>query len=110
MMKGDSSNLQVFYYLLTFQIVLFGIFYSYAYSNVSISCPDIFTSGSTNSNLRPINGSNETIVVTQTNYLVYLQIFTSPCSGIPVWFWVIILLPSILSIIVYVLPSWIAGG
>ena len=100
-MKGQ---IQGFYYLVVLQVILIGMFTLYSYEVSTVNCPDIF--GVQQS--RTFNQTNQN--VTQANYFGWVTVLTGSCSGIPMWVWLVMFLPAILSIIIYVLPNWIAGG
>lgn len=98
-MKG---TLKTFYTLIVFQIVLVLLFGSFAFTMAEINCPSY-------SQLSGLY--NESTNVTQNNIWYYIGVITnSQCTGIPLWVWLLVFLPTMVSIIVYVLPNWIAGG
>ena len=102
-MKGEGSGTTL-YYLLVFQVVMFLLFGAFSTSMAEINCPSLSTSPTGN----PFNESNQN--VTQANYFSWLTVLTGSCSGLPYWVWFIVFLPSILAIILIVLPNWLSGA
>lgn len=100
-MKGESGA--TLYYLLVFQAVMLIFFAGFATMRAEINCPDLSTASGSTLNTTDPN-------VTQTNYLSWLNVMTGSCSGLPWWIWIVVFLPSILTIILIVLPNWLSGA
>lgn len=95
------SNLQTFYYLITSQIILLILVSFYASYMVSLNCPSLSQVGS--EAIEP--GYNETSPVNAlTNVWLFIGLIFSGCSGIPWWIYIIIMVPSLIAIIVYIVP------
>lgn len=95
------SDLHTFLSLITFQFVLLLLLVAYSVDMVSLNCPL----------QSEVQGGFEVIPYNQTNpltslntiWLTFSLIFTG-CSGIPWWIYIIVFIPSIIAIIVYVVP------
>lgn len=95
------SNLQAFYYLLTSQIILLILVSLYAIYMVGLNCPAVLEFQETVDD-NPYNQTDPGAAI--ANIWVMLGAIFSGCSGIPWWIYIIIFVPSIVAIVVYVVP------
>ncbi len=98
------SDLQTFWYLMVFQIVLVLVFSTFAIASADINCPTIDSFQDPNN---PYSGNQSLNIDTVWSGL---GLITSGCSGIPWYAWIVVFFPGIIAMIVYVLPGWLAGG
>ncbi len=100
-MKGES-NLRTLFELMIFQVVLIVAIGSYGSYNTQINCNPLSNGGNFT--------INESIETTQTGVWDFLAIFNPECSGMPFEAWFILFIIPLIVMIVYILPSWLAGG
>lgn len=96
-----AGNLQGFYYLLISQIILIILVFSYSSYMVELNCPG-YNQIQDISNDNPYNETNP--VNALSNIWLMLGAIFSGCSGIPWWIYVVVFIPSIIAMVVYVVP------
>jgi len=103
-MKAES-NLRVFMELMVFEILFVMVVFSYGFFNSEVNCNPITQDANNPYNVSDINE------YTSAEYIwAFFNVFSPQCSGIPYLAWLIVFLIPLITILVYILPSWIAGG
>lgn len=95
------SNLKTFYYLLTSQIVLLLLVSGYSVYMVDVHCPE-YDQLKAEFDSVPYNETNPATALSNTWAL--LSMIFSGCSGIPWWVYIVIFIPSLIVMIVYLVP------
>ncbi len=95
------GSLNTFYYLVTSQVILLLLIVSYASYMVELNCPQYDTIRE-QMEQTPYNETSPLTAI--SNVWSILSLIFSGCSGIPWWIYLIVFLPSLIAIVVYVVP------
>jgi len=103
-MKGASSNLQFFVIMIALTILFTILFSAFSFSFAQVNCPEKYGE---------FAGQNITetyeqdVPKTPFGIIDYVSaMFDNRCSGIPIWFTLVIFVPLIIGIIWYVIPTF----